>query len=304
MKTIYSISIPKPCHEDWSKMTPNEKGRFCQSCSKTVVDFTKMNVNEIQDYIHNNKDKRICGHIKQSQLDSINLQIPSTVFKNIYDFQKLFLLTLLLAMGTTLLTCSDKNGNKKQIENIEIIEKTIDSSYLHQSQSIDTIEKIKSIDNNTIKRSNRVNEQIPSVPNIMGDMVAIDGIIEVTTHIDKEPYAYNYVDEKPKFFETPTTLTKIEEKEFFHQKISTLIHNNFKIEHNELGLKGKQRIYCQFEISKVGLIENLKIRAPHPAYESEVNRVFELFPKFIPAKYKGENVSVIFSLPIVFVIKD
>ena len=56
MKTNYSLAIPKPCHEDWSKMTPNAKGRFCKSCVKTVVDFTEMDVDEIQDYIHKNKD--------------------------------------------------------------------------------------------------------------------------------------------------------------------------------------------------------------------------------------------------------
>ena len=73
MKTRYSISIPRPCHENWSEMSPNEKGRFCQSCSKIVVDFTKMEIVDVQAFIHNNKEQRICGHIKQSQLDTINL---------------------------------------------------------------------------------------------------------------------------------------------------------------------------------------------------------------------------------------
>ena len=36
-----NLTIPNPCHQDWDKMTPNTKGRFCQSCSKTVIDFTK-----------------------------------------------------------------------------------------------------------------------------------------------------------------------------------------------------------------------------------------------------------------------
>lgn len=116
MKPNYSISIPKPCHEDWSKMTPNEKGRFCQSCSKTVVDFTKMNVNEIQDYIQLNKDNRICGHIKQSQLNSINLKVPESIFNQHLNFHRLFLLALLLTMGMTLLSCEDEKGKTKKLK--------------------------------------------------------------------------------------------------------------------------------------------------------------------------------------------
>ena len=100
MKNYYSISIPKPCHEDWSIMTPKEKGRFCDSCAKTVIDFTKMNSLEIQDFINENKSNRICGHFKQTQLDSININVPSHIIEQ-QSFHKLFLLVLLITMGTT-----------------------------------------------------------------------------------------------------------------------------------------------------------------------------------------------------------
>ncbi len=48
MKNLIEISVPKPCHEDWSKMTPREKGKFCSACKKTVVDFRKKSTEEIQ----------------------------------------------------------------------------------------------------------------------------------------------------------------------------------------------------------------------------------------------------------------
>ncbi|MBA3710729.1 MAG: hypothetical protein H0W83_18135 [Planctomycetes bacterium] len=37
-----TVRIPSPCHEDWSRMAPNERGRHCASCDKTVVDVTRM----------------------------------------------------------------------------------------------------------------------------------------------------------------------------------------------------------------------------------------------------------------------
>ncbi len=41
---MLKLSIPKPCHEDWAAMTPNEQGRHCAVCAKTVTDFTQMSV--------------------------------------------------------------------------------------------------------------------------------------------------------------------------------------------------------------------------------------------------------------------
>lgn len=62
------ISIPKPCSEDWSKMTPTERGRFCAMCTKEVVDFTKMSDEQLAKYISHSENS-ICGHIRKNQLN-------------------------------------------------------------------------------------------------------------------------------------------------------------------------------------------------------------------------------------------
>ncbi|SNR13846.1 energy transducer TonB [Tenacibaculum jejuense] len=128
----YKITIPEPCHENWQKMTPNEKGRFCASCSKTVVDFTTKTTKEIQTYLTENKGKRVCGHFYRKQLDSIVIQLPDTVFNTNLSFQKLFFLALLIAMGTTLFSCKTEQKTQKiekvmLIDSITQVEKTIDS---------------------------------------------------------------------------------------------------------------------------------------------------------------------------------
>jgi hypothetical protein len=62
-----NISVPKPCHENWEAMTPEEQGRFCGVCSKTVFDFTKATDKEIIENL--NKDATACGRFVSSQLN-------------------------------------------------------------------------------------------------------------------------------------------------------------------------------------------------------------------------------------------
>ena len=62
------ITIPKPCHENWNAMTPDEKGRFCAVCSKTVRDFRKAPDDEIID-VFAKATEEICGSFLPSQLN-------------------------------------------------------------------------------------------------------------------------------------------------------------------------------------------------------------------------------------------
>ncbi|MBF4485883.1 hypothetical protein [Flavobacterium sp. CSZ] len=67
------IIIPKPCSQNWNSMIPNKEGRFCNSCSKTVIDFTKMENIEIKNYLIENSGKEsICGHFKFDQIKNDN----------------------------------------------------------------------------------------------------------------------------------------------------------------------------------------------------------------------------------------
>jgi|GEM_PF-1358437 len=63
------ISIPTPCHEKWEEMTPNERGRFCANCQKTVIDFTGWTEKELAELFTNN-GKNACGRFRSSQLNN------------------------------------------------------------------------------------------------------------------------------------------------------------------------------------------------------------------------------------------
>ncbi|WP_343637251.1 hypothetical protein [Fluviicola sp.] len=65
--------IEEPCHADWDQMKPEAQGRFCSSCSKTVVDFSAMSDFSIVNYLENNKHQSVCGRFTEAQLDKTYL---------------------------------------------------------------------------------------------------------------------------------------------------------------------------------------------------------------------------------------
>ncbi|MBL4907725.1 MAG: energy transducer TonB [Sneathiella sp.] len=289
MKNYYSISIPKPCHEDWNTMTPKEKGRFCNSCSKTVIDFTKMDVDAIQEFIHNNQHKKICGHFKQKQLDSINLRIPFQVIQSQQNIYKTFLFSLLIVMGSTLFSCTNNDGKPQKIDSIEVIDST-NNKVVDFLGVIDNDAKIDSI----------VNLNIPPPPIILGEVVTVDGDMRVEINSNR---VLNYleVEVTPEFENTPQHLSTEEKRDYFKTQISEFILNNFNIETTiNLGLKGKQRINAQFTIDSLGFVKDIRVRSPHKWLEKEAMRILSLLPRLIPAKHNGKPVEMLYSLPIIF----
>lgn len=67
MRKSLSISIPKPCHENWDAMTPKEQGRHCQVCERTVIDFTNKTDEQIVKTYQRNTN--LCGRFRSQQLD-------------------------------------------------------------------------------------------------------------------------------------------------------------------------------------------------------------------------------------------
>lgn len=100
MQTTYSLHIPKPCHQSWSNMHPREEGRYCNHCSKTVVDFTAMSDEAIQQYFIQRQGQGVCGRFKAAQLQRVRITLPGYVLqKRLRGWQK-FLVMLLLCFGS------------------------------------------------------------------------------------------------------------------------------------------------------------------------------------------------------------
>jgi hypothetical protein len=100
MKKSIVISIPEPCHENWSEMTSTEKGKFCGVCTKEVIDFTQTSDEEIVKKISNGVN--LCGRFKKSQLDrEVKMERASKYKLMPYAASLLMPLTILSTTAST-----------------------------------------------------------------------------------------------------------------------------------------------------------------------------------------------------------
>jgi len=65
------IKIHNPCPENWETMQDASEGKFCEKCSKCVIDFTDKTDYEIQDILKTADGKEICGRISTRSLSMV-----------------------------------------------------------------------------------------------------------------------------------------------------------------------------------------------------------------------------------------
>lgn len=124
MKQKIQITIPEPCQENWQNMTPVEKGRFCASCQKTVLDFTQLSDNEIANII--NKKEYLCGRFTANQLDRNLIETKRT--SNYFGY---FATSVLAFLGF---------GTSNVVAQVKPIQEQTDNKY--QYKPTDTIKEI------------------------------------------------------------------------------------------------------------------------------------------------------------------
>jgi len=271
MDRKFKITIPEPCQENWDKMTPKENGRFCMSCSKTVVDFTPMLPNEIQHFFIQNQKDRICGRFKNSQLETITIQIPSRVLYTQTKYHKMFLLALFIAMGTTLFSCVNKEGNKKKIDQIEIVDnptqnqdEDVSSCYGHQIES------------------KKGKTKTPRARVTMGAIIAPIAIENDRLHF-KYSIIYNAVD-----------LDILAAPKNGMKKLYSYFAKNYTA-----SKEGEMSVL--FVVERDGTLSNFRVTKNKSAEnEAEVIKVLESGPKWIPGKINNRFVRSTFILPITF----
>ncbi len=113
-----------PCNVGWDQMSPEEKGRHCSLCSKTVVDFTQMKKEEIQLELKNYfaQGQSVCGHFLAKDVDEIVVEVPVQLFSKPMGFHRQFALAILIVMGTSLVSCTNVNGKREKLKEVIITE--------------------------------------------------------------------------------------------------------------------------------------------------------------------------------------
>ncbi|MFY0603946.1 MAG: hypothetical protein JXQ93_08340 [Flavobacteriaceae bacterium] len=303
MKKQFKISIPEPCHEDWKMMTPKDKGKFCKSCSKTVIDFTKKSTKEIQDYLSQNIQKGVCGHFYKKQLDLIVIEIPTGVLAYELSFQKLFFLALLIVMGSSLMSCVYDSGKKQKIEKVVFVDSIYQKSLkTDASCSVNALENIPTV--GKITNNELLDGMIKTV--LTKDFnSSIDSIIELEEEnnmIQGDLIMGMVIQEAPRFQEAKD-FTREEAKTHFDTKISKFIRSKLTIWQQHLGLKhGQYKVIVTFKIDALGNINTIKIKSPDAVINKEIEKVLKQLPQFIPGTQKGKPISSSYTLPIKLVI--
>lgn len=101
---IPKAQIAEPCSENWETMKIGLHSRFCENCKKDVVDFTKKNRQQILEYLLENHNRQVCGHIRPSQLDFSHSDFLITINNLSKRTNNTNLSFYLLTMGALLLS--------------------------------------------------------------------------------------------------------------------------------------------------------------------------------------------------------
>lgn len=109
MSKKFQLQIPTPCHENWDNMSPVEKGRFCSSCQKQVVDFSRMSDREVAIFFKKPSTGSVCGRFMEDQLNR-DIEIPKKRIPWVKYFFQFLLPGFLISMRAT------AQGNVKLIK--------------------------------------------------------------------------------------------------------------------------------------------------------------------------------------------
>ncbi len=147
---MYSkITIPNQCPKKWTELSGESSKRFCGACSKQVHDFTKMDTEEIIQFLKG-RNGSVCGVFFKKQLlqMSFNEKVKYSVRKHKRTPLKLSVVLMAIVFSTMLNFFS--SCVQKTMGEIVPVTSEITVSKTPQVQPIDTIPKLDSTQENSI----------------------------------------------------------------------------------------------------------------------------------------------------------
>ncbi|SDK89367.1 Signal transducer regulating beta-lactamase production, contains metallopeptidase domain [Salinimicrobium catena] len=223
------------------------------------------------------------------------VMLQKTRSRSISKFKFLIILPLMMAM-LTYVSCSEdqvRSEEEKELtaqEKIERIEAIFgDGTNLTSEERKEIQEILKTVSSQDLEKYSKRGQkmQVQNSPSGTGDV----------------PFAV--IEEVPIFPGCEALDTNEARKKCMSDKINAFVNQNFDVSLGKANdLNGINRVYVQFKITKNGTVEILGARAPHPALKEEAVRVINLLPEMQPGKQGGENVNVLYTLPITLKIGE
>ncbi|MCH2193174.1 VIT domain-containing protein [Kordia sp.] len=213
----------------------------------------------------------------------------------------------LLEEYNRLLAEMERDKGKKEIF-IDVRQEQTDEEEMVITEQVMETSNIRSVRGNELSNTPmQIRDDISNESEIMPvedvevvEEIEIEEAEDAEEEIDEIPF--NIIEEAPVFPGCESLQRTSERKKCMSQKIQELVSENFNVSiANQLGLsEGRQRAYALFTVNQDGIVEDIRVRAPHERIEEEVRRVIGLFPRMLPGRQRGRNVNVRYTLPIVF----
>jgi hypothetical protein len=157
-------------------MLPEEQGRHCLACSKTVIDFSTWEQEDILNYLQSKSEERVCGRFNESQLQPAYQQekvLPLILKSNVSILKKIAAIVLICfgVMAGTESYGQDKIMGKPAHPKPPKEERTLKGDVM--------IRQVDTVKSNNIKPAHSV-DTTKFQPQIMG-MVAPPKTIKIDT---------------------------------------------------------------------------------------------------------------------------
>lgn len=172
------LTIPEPCNEDFSQMTPTERGAFCAKCQIDTFDFRDLSNHEINKVLLKHKNDHLCGQFTSSQLNQLNQDFLAWKNQKSRSFRSKFMLALIVVFGLSLFSCEEQE--EKVILGLQTIaqkDRPVEKSLFYQEVDVTDLQSFDLLD--YVEEEKLVEIDLPQ-PEIVLDEC------EITSSVHKE----------------------------------------------------------------------------------------------------------------------
>ncbi len=285
--------IKEPCNADWNAMKIVHSGRFCDHCSKNVIDFTRMQREDILQYLMARPDERVCGRVLRSQLDFSDTDYLTVIRKLPQNPALANNAFYILAVSALVLSGC---GSPAQ--------KTV--------QKADTEQTVPEIQETPVApdslRTGEASEVLPPLPPDIGEIpwehsvaggISFPDPVEVTPYPDSSRAAvsidsaiYNYPQQMPEF---PGGISAMQQ----------WLQDHVKYPRREKRKKIQGIVYASFIVNESGQISDIRIERGvegAPGFDTNVQNALKTMPRWYPGRQHNIAVKTRFYLPVEFAL--